>query len=118
VLQRLLAFDHEQDDELWMLLDTDHYTEGSHLQSFIAALSEARRQGINVALSTPCFELSANCFQRARTKGLAVWILVAQACAFLRDGAEAVIAYNEPSTPGLVLLRAALARCRLAVRGH
>jgi len=57
VLQRLLGFEHEQDVELWMLLDTDHYTRGSHLQSFIAALSEARRQGVNVALSKPCFEL-------------------------------------------------------------
>jgi hypothetical protein len=42
---------------MWSQLDTDHYTEGRHLPSFIAALSEARRQGVNVALSKPCFEL-------------------------------------------------------------
>jgi hypothetical protein len=54
---RLLLVDHEEDDELWLLLDTDHYTAGTHLQSFTQALSEARRQGVNIALSKPCFEL-------------------------------------------------------------
>ena len=57
VLDRLLHFDHEEEDELWMLLDTDHYVQGTHLASFVAALSEAKRQGVNVALSKPSFEL-------------------------------------------------------------
>jgi hypothetical protein len=57
VLRRLLEIDHEDDDERWLLLDTDHYTHGSHLQSFMAALGEANRQGINIALSKPCFEI-------------------------------------------------------------
>jgi RloB-like protein len=57
VLSRLLAFDHEQDDELWLLLDTDHYTQGTHLASFTDAIAEAKRQGVNIALSKPCFEL-------------------------------------------------------------
>jgi hypothetical protein len=57
VLRRLLEFEHEQDDELWILLDTDHYTEGHHLPSVVAALAEARRQGVRVALSKPCFEI-------------------------------------------------------------
>src|SRR5580658_7392417 len=50
VLGRLLRYDHEEDDELWMLLDTDHCTQGAHLASFVGALQEARRQRVNVAL--------------------------------------------------------------------
>jgi hypothetical protein len=57
VLRRLLHVEHEDDDERWMLLDTDHYTQGAHLRSFTSALAEAKRQGVNVALSKPCFEL-------------------------------------------------------------
>lgn len=57
VLHRLLEFVHEEDDELWMLLDTDHYASGTHLASLMSAIREARRQGVNVALSKPCFEL-------------------------------------------------------------
>jgi hypothetical protein len=57
VLDRLLKFDHEEDDELWLLLDSDHYTTGGHIQSFLAAIAAAKRQRINVALSKPCFEL-------------------------------------------------------------
>jgi hypothetical protein len=57
VLHRLLQFDHDPDDELWMLLDTDHYTQGTHLASFLDALREAKRRGVNVALSKPSFEL-------------------------------------------------------------
>jgi hypothetical protein len=45
------------DDELWMLLDTDHCVHGSHIASFMETLREAKRQGINVALSKPSFEL-------------------------------------------------------------
>jgi hypothetical protein len=57
VLDRLLAIEHEVDDELWMLLDTDHYAQGAHLGSFTAALQRARDCGVNVALSKPSFEL-------------------------------------------------------------
>jgi len=57
VLHRLLRVEHEPDDELWMLLDTDHCAQGRHLASFIAALSEAKRQNVNVAISKPSFEL-------------------------------------------------------------
>lgn len=57
VLERLLQFEHEEDDELWLLLDTDHYTSGGHLPGFLSAISEARQRGVNVALSKPCFEL-------------------------------------------------------------
>jgi len=57
VLDRLLVFDHDEDDELWMLLDTDHCVQGTHLASFVEALAEAKRQRVNVALSKPSFEL-------------------------------------------------------------
>lgn len=57
VLERLKGFDHEDDDERWLLLDTDHYTQGPHLGSFTETIQDAKRQGVNVALSKPCFEL-------------------------------------------------------------
>jgi hypothetical protein len=57
VLERLRNIEHEDDDELWMLLDTDHYIQGTHLASFMAALAAAGQLGVNVALSRPCFEL-------------------------------------------------------------
>jgi hypothetical protein len=57
VLERLLRIDHEPDDELWMLLDTDHCVQGTHIASFVQTLAEAKRQGVKVALSKPSFEL-------------------------------------------------------------
>jgi RloB-like protein len=57
VLQRLLTYDFEEGDERWMLLDTDHVTQGTHLRGFVQALREAANQGVKVALSKPCFEL-------------------------------------------------------------
>jgi hypothetical protein len=47
----------ESDDELWMVLDTDHCIEGTHLASFTAALTSAEQKGVKIALSRPCFEL-------------------------------------------------------------
>lgn len=57
VLERLLQVEHDDDDELWMLLDTDHCTSKGHLKTYIQAISEAKERGIQVALSKPCFEL-------------------------------------------------------------
>ncbi|MRR07377.1 MAG: RloB domain-containing protein [Deltaproteobacteria bacterium] len=57
VLNRLLQYEHEEDDELWLVLDTDHYASGSHLPGFITAISEAKQRGVNIALSKPCFEI-------------------------------------------------------------
>jgi hypothetical protein len=56
VLERLKKFNVEEDDERWMVLDTDHCIEPNHFPSFIQALTEARQAGIKVALSKPCFE--------------------------------------------------------------
>jgi len=57
VLDRILEFEFEADDERWMVLDTDHCATGTHLRSFLSAIAEARRQGVNIALSKPSFEL-------------------------------------------------------------
>lgn len=57
VLTRLMDIEHEDDDELWMVLDIDHFATGSHLPAFIAAISEAKQRGVKLALSKPCFEL-------------------------------------------------------------
>ena len=57
VLNRLTSIAREPDDEVWMLLDTDHCAQGTHLQGFVAALKEAQQKGVKVALSKPCFEI-------------------------------------------------------------
>ena len=57
VLGRLLGYSHEEDDERWLLLDTDHCIKNEHLASFTATLQQAKQKGIFVALSRPCFEL-------------------------------------------------------------
>ena len=57
VLDKLLSIEHEEFDELWLLLDTDHYIHGEHLKGFSNALSRARQNHVNIALSRPCFEL-------------------------------------------------------------
>ena len=57
VLKRLMSYEHDDDDELWMLLDTDHYITATHLAGFSQAIKEAKQKGVNVALSRPCFEL-------------------------------------------------------------
>lgn len=56
VLGRLLEFEHEDDDQLWLLLDTDHHTGPNHIATFIQSIKEAKQKGVNVALSRPCFE--------------------------------------------------------------
>lgn len=59
VIDRLLEFKRncEEDDELWMLLDTDHYTRKGHIRSFKDAIKKARKNGVKIALSKPCFEI-------------------------------------------------------------
>lgn len=57
VLQRLENIEHDDEDERWMLLDTDHYVKGPHIKEFRRIIKEAKEKGISVALSKPCFEL-------------------------------------------------------------
>ncbi len=57
ILERLLQFDHEEDDERWLVLDVDHALQGTHIPAFMQTLTRARQVGVRVALSRPCFEL-------------------------------------------------------------
>jgi hypothetical protein len=60
VLQRLRTrrdrMGLEEDDECWLVLDTDHHVEPSHRGNFLEVIQEAKAEGIRVALSRPCFE--------------------------------------------------------------
>ena len=56
VLKRLLEYKHEEGDECWMLLDTDHYAKREHLKSFTKVIKEAEEAEVRVALSKPCSE--------------------------------------------------------------
>ena len=47
----------QPDDEFWVLLDTDHWTQPNHVAGFSQAIQEARQAGFRVAVSNPCFEL-------------------------------------------------------------
>lgn len=57
VLARLKEFDYEEGDQRWLLLDTDHCCKREHLKKYTAALADAKKAGVQVALSKPCFEL-------------------------------------------------------------
>lgn len=57
VLARLLETECDDDDQLWLMLDTDHCIQGQHKASFLTAIGSARQRGVNIALSRPCFEL-------------------------------------------------------------
>ena len=56
VLDNLLACDEDY-DERWLLLDVDHYAQGHHVASYMAAIRDAQAKGVRVALSKPCFEV-------------------------------------------------------------
>jgi hypothetical protein len=57
VLNRLSEFECEENDQRWMLLDTDHCIRNNHKSAFISAIQEAKGNGINVAVSRSCFEV-------------------------------------------------------------
>lgn len=61
VIERLKAFaekyDLKETDQLWALLDTDHWIKGSHKPGLISALTTAKQAGLRVAMSNPCFDL-------------------------------------------------------------
>ena len=44
-------------DEIWLLLDTDHWFAPNHRENTMRTISEARAEEFRVALSNPCFEL-------------------------------------------------------------
>lgn len=61
ILASALALRQDPDfqgfDEFWLLLDTDHWTQPSHVANFIAVHKAARQAGFEVAVSNPCFDL-------------------------------------------------------------
>ena len=60
VIARLSKFrdDHsfEDDDEFWLILDTDHWIERDHIGNFNQVCQEALQKGYQLAHSNPCFE--------------------------------------------------------------
>lgn len=61
VLQRLDRFIDEyqmqDDDEFWLMLDTDHWIEPNHVSNFTRVCREAAQKGYSLAHSNPCFEI-------------------------------------------------------------
>lgn len=65
VLQRLKAYREDKkrrnelldEDEFWLMLDTDHWTAPSHITNFNQVCGEALQQRIGLAHSNPCFEV-------------------------------------------------------------
>jgi hypothetical protein len=61
VLQRLDGFVKEfqtmEDDEFWLMLDTDHWVEPNHIANFKQVCTAAIQKGFQLAHSNPCFEI-------------------------------------------------------------
>src|SRR5438105_1934564 len=50
-------FEIGEGDTFWIVCDCDHWVEPNHIQNLTHVLQECRQQGIQVALSNPCFDL-------------------------------------------------------------
>lgn len=50
-------YELEPDDQLWLALDTDHWTEANHIANFDRVCSEALQKDYYLAHSNPCFEM-------------------------------------------------------------
>jgi hypothetical protein len=50
-------FDLMDEDELWLMLDTDHWAEPNHIANFNRVCAEATQKGFHLAHSNPCFEI-------------------------------------------------------------
>lgn len=61
VLDRLKDYKREFEtmdgDELWLMLDTDHWVEPNHVANFNMVCAQAKKKGFHLAHSNPCFEL-------------------------------------------------------------
>ncbi len=61
ILNRLLTFQQEHDlkefDQLWLALDRDHWAAGSHRKALAEVCKECQQRGIEIAMSSPCFDL-------------------------------------------------------------
>jgi len=60
VIARLTEFIQKyqisDDDQLWALLDTDHWVTGNHKKHLIESIGDARLRGFHIAMSNPCFD--------------------------------------------------------------
>lgn len=54
--QAATEYQIQPDDELWLVLDTDHWIQPGHIRNLTRSLSEARRISAKPAISNPCFE--------------------------------------------------------------
>ncbi len=61
VLQRLddykTDYDLMAEDQLWLMLDTDHWTDANHVPAFARVCAEAIKKDYRLAHSNPCFEV-------------------------------------------------------------
>lgn len=61
VLNRLSEYMEEYEmaegDQLWLVLDTDHWIEAGHIANLTKVVRESKQKGIEVAISNPCFDL-------------------------------------------------------------
>jgi hypothetical protein len=56
VLASLLEIEHNDYDELWLVLDVDHYAKKTHVKNYLKTIKMARKKGIKIAISKPSFE--------------------------------------------------------------
>ena len=57
-LDRYIAeYDLDEDDERWLMLDTDHWIEPNHIANFRYVCADAIRKGFQLAHSNSCFEV-------------------------------------------------------------
>lgn len=61
VVRRLETFADKyqiaEEDQLWALIDTDHWVDVGHRKNLVEAIQSARRRTWHVAMSNPCFDL-------------------------------------------------------------
>ena len=61
VVQKLTEYARDfqlgDEDQLWALIDTDHWIQPNHKKGLLDAINDARHRGFRVAMSNPCFDL-------------------------------------------------------------
>jgi hypothetical protein len=50
-------FELTEDDERWLMLDTDHWVKPKHIANFNLVCAQATQKRFNLAHSNPCFEI-------------------------------------------------------------
>lgn len=53
----LEEYDIGEEDHLWFVGDTDHWTDAGHIANLKSVVQQCKQKGIGVALSNPCFDL-------------------------------------------------------------